>query len=230
MLVDPKSGHVTKHWRQDWTYEAKQRFEFAGGRTWRVRDIPAGVTRGAWTQCVYEVDDAPRYCGTGKWVHERGISTWTSDTTWRPLPRREYTRRSDYNALEVVNRHTIVPGGWTHEQFNTKVQRNPDGSRQDIAREFGFNEYHKAEDVDFKPAHAYWDATKGYWAKVRAHWAPFLTRAPGAHLKTKIDGMQMIMPLFTQADDVQSGKPIDEAGIDKAFAEWVEPAPAAGAP
>ena len=75
VLVDPKSGHVTKHWRQDWTYEAKQRFEFAGGRTWRVRDIPAGVTRGAWTQCVYEVDDAPRYCGTGKWVHERGIST-----------------------------------------------------------------------------------------------------------------------------------------------------------
>ena len=230
VLVDPKSGHVTKHWRQDWTFEARQRFEFAGGRTWRVRDIPADVTRGAWTQCVYEVDDAPRYCGTGKWVHERGISTWTSDTTWRPLPRREYTRRSDYNALEVVNRHTIVPGGWTHEQFNTKVQRNPDGSRVDIAREFGFNDYRKAEGVDFRPAYAYWDATKGYWAKVRADWAPFLTRAPGVHLKTKIDGMQMIMPLFMQADEVQSGKPVDGAAIDKVFAEWVEPAPATGAP
>lgn len=228
VLVDPKSGHVTKHWRQDWTFEAARRFEFDGARTWRVRAIPAAVTAGAWTECVYEVDDAPRYCGTGKWVHERGVSTWTSDQTWRPLPRREYTRRSDYNALDVVNRYTIVPGGWTHEQFNTKVRRDPDGGRVDLAREFGFNDYRKAEGIDFKPAYAYWNATRDYWAGVRARWAPFLAQPPGVHLKTKIDGMQMIMALFTQADDVQSGKTVADADIDKVFAEWVEPAPAAG--
>ena len=44
-----------------------------------------------------------------------GCERASAQRTWRPLPRREYTRRSDYNALDVVNRHTIVPGGWTHE-------------------------------------------------------------------------------------------------------------------
>lgn len=225
VLVDPKSGHVTKHWRQDWTFEAKRRFEYTDDRIWSVRDIPADTTRGAWTQCVFEVHDAPRYCGTGRWEHARGLSTWTSAATWRPLPRREYTRRSDYNALDVVNRHAIVPGGWTHEQFNTKVLRGADGSRSEIAREFGFNDYRKAEGIDFKPAYDYWSATKDYWMKVRVRWTQRLAQAPGVRLKTKSDGMGMIMPLFTQADEVQSGKPVADADIDKVFAEWVEAAP-----
>ena len=38
ILVDEKSGHVTKHWRQDWTYEApsalrvQRRPDLAGAR------------------------------------------------------------------------------------------------------------------------------------------------------------------------------------------------------
>ena len=227
ILVDAKSGHVTKHWRQDWTYEASSRWEFTSDQTWRVRAIPAGDTAGAWTQCVYEVSDAPRYCGTGRWKHEGGIATWTSDYTWRPLPRREYTKRSDYNAMGVVNRHTIVPGGWTHEQDNTKVLRRADGSIDHaIAREFGFNDYRKDTDVDFKPAYDYWTATQDYWAKVRMRWDAFLSQPPGLHLKTKVDGMAMIIPLFTQAGEIQEGKAVADAEIDKVFAEWVEKAPA----
>lgn len=227
ILVQQSTGHVTKHWRQDWTYEAPQRWEFAADQTWRVRDIPAEKTRGAWTQCVYEVSDAPRYCGTGKWNHRYGVSTWTSDRTWRPLPRREYTKRDDYNAMNVENRHTIVPGGWTHEQDNTKTVRRADGSTErTIAREFGFNDYIRTDELNFQPAYDYWDATKDYWAKVRARWDGFLSQPPGLHLKTKVDGMAMIIPLFTQAGEVQEGKDVPDAEIDKVFAEWVEPAPA----
>ncbi|MGO4774381.1 DUF6607 family protein, partial [Lysobacter sp. 2RAB21] len=153
ILVDGKSGHVTKHWRQDWTYEAPQRFEFSADQTWHVRKIPADLNRGAWTQCVFEVSDAPRYCGTGRWDYKNNIATWTSDASWRPLPRREYTKRSDYNAVAAINRHTITPNGWTHEQFNTKVLRKPDGTQEELAREFGFNDYQKTKDVDFKPAY-----------------------------------------------------------------------------
>jgi len=36
LLVDGKSGHVTKHWRQDWVYEAPNRFEFSADQTWQV--------------------------------------------------------------------------------------------------------------------------------------------------------------------------------------------------
>ncbi len=225
ILVDGKSGHVTKHWRQDWTYEAPTRFEFSADQTWQVRPIPAALNAGAWTQCVYEVSDAPRYCGTGRWDHANDVATWTSDLSWRPLPRREYTRRSDYNALAVVNRHTLTPNGWTHEQFNTKILRGTDGSQQEIAREFGFNDYNKTTDVDFKPAYDYWKATAGYWGKVRERWNGFLGQAPGVHLKTKLDGMAMIIPLFTQAQDLQDGKPVKDADIDAVFAQWVEKAP-----
>ena len=225
ILVDGKSGHVTKHWRQDWTYEASSRFEFSADQTWQVRTTPAERNKGAWTQCVFEVSDAPRYCGTGRWDYANGIATWTSDLGWRPLPRREYTRRSDYNAVSAINRHTITPNGWTHEQFNTKVLRKPDGSQVELAREFGFNDYRKTKEVDFKPAYEYWDATKDYWAKVRARWDDFLSKPPGVRLKTRIDGMAMIIPLFTQAGELEEGKTVADQDIDMVFSEWVEPAP-----
>ena len=144
------------------------------------------------------------------------------------MPRREYTKRSDYNAVEMVNRHTITPGGWTHEQFNTKVLRKPDGSRVELAREFGFNDYRRTTEIDFKPVYRYWAATSGYWAKVRERWAGFLSRPTGLHLKTKVDGMAMIIPMFTQAGQLEQGKPVADAEIDKIFAQWVEPAAAAG--
>ena len=224
LLVDGKSGYVTKHWRQDWVYEAPGRFEFTADQTWSVRSIAADKNKGAWTQCVFEVSDAPRYCGTGRWDYTNGIATWTSDLSWRPLPRREYTKRSDYNAVSAVNRHTITPNGWTHEQFNTKVLRKPDGSQVELAREFGFNDYQKTTEVDFKPAYTYWEATRGYWAKVRARWDGFLLKTPGVHLKTRIDGMAMIIPLFTQAGALEEGKAVPDKDIDRVFAEWVEPA------
>lgn len=224
ILVDEKSGHVTKHWRQDWVYEAPSRFEFSADQTWQVRAIPVEKNKGAWTQCVFEVSDAPRYCGTGRWDYNNGIATWTSDPSWRPLPRREYTKRSDYNAVSAVNRHTITPNGWTHEQFNTKVLRKPDGTQVELAREFGFNDYQRTKEVDFKPAYKYWDATSGYWAKVRTRWDAYLSKPPGVHLKTKIDGMAMIIPLFTQAGELEEGKSVADRDIDEVFAEWVEPA------
>ena len=42
--------------------------------------------------------------------------------------------------------------------------------------------------------------------------------------------MAMIIPLFTQAGDVQEGKTVSDAEIDKVFAEWVEPAGPEAAP
>ena len=224
ILVDEKSGHVTKHWRQDWTYEAKQRFEFTADQIWTVRALSAAETQGAWTQCVYEVSDAPRYCGTGRWTHEGGVPMWTSDLTLRPLPRREYSKRSDYNVVTAINRHTLTPAGWTHEQFNTKVRRSADGEEIAIAREFGFNDYQKTTEVDFKPAYDYWNSTRDFWTKVRGRWDGFLT-SKGVHLKTKIDGMAMIIPLFTQAGELEAGKQVADVAIDKVFAQFVEPAP-----
>jgi len=225
LLLHVPSGHVTKHWRQDWEYEAPRRLEFAADQTWRWRTLTQDETEGRWTQCVYEVSDAPRYCGSGRWVHENGISTWTSDTSWRPLPRRDYTKREDYNALGAINRHTITPDGWAHEQDNIKAVRDAAGNVQAvIVREFGFNDYRRTDEIDFGPVYAYWNATAGYWARVRAHWAQRLQNVPGIHLVSGRDGMALIKPMFEHAQRVIEGDTVEEAELDALFSEWVQPA------
>jgi len=223
LLVSADGRHVTKHWRQDWTFEAPTRFEFGAAQTWTLRPIAAELTRGAWTQCVYEVSDAPRYCGTGRWNHRYGVSTWTSDRSWRPLPRREYTVRSDYDAINAENRHTIVPGGWTHEQDNTKTVRDAaDGAMRTLVRETGFNDYRRTTAFDFGPAYRYWDKTRAYWAAVRARWDAALATG-GVRLDTEVDGMAMIVPLFALAARIEAGETVRDADVDAVFARWVKP-------
>ena len=216
------SGAVIKHWRQDWTWQADQRLEFVDDQTWKQVPIPAERSAGAWTQCVFEVSDAPRYCGTGKWNHRYGNATWTSDRTWRPLPRREYTTRDDYNALNVENRHTITPTGWTHEQDNSKVLRVDGETREVLVREFGFNHYIRTSETDFGPAYAYWDDTADYWAKVREAWNRHI-EAGGLRLDTEVDGMPIIDGLFDVAEQVREGEPASPEAIEAVFQRYVVP-------
>ena len=227
LLLSDDGQHVTKHWRQDWMYQASERLEFSEDQTWRIRPLPADLIDGRWTQCVYEVSDAPRYCGTGSWKHEHGVSTWTSDLDWRPLPRREYTQRSDYNALSVVNRHSITPNGWTHEQDNTKVVRQGQATRELVVRETGFNDYRRVTDFNFAEAYDYWNSTAPYWARVRAQWERRIESGKGIHLKSGLTGMEMIVPMFGHAERVQHGTPVDDASIAEVFDTWTaRPAPA----
>jgi hypothetical protein len=173
ILVSKDGEHVIKHWRQDWTYEDRTLREFAGGRTWTARRLPASEVRGTWTQAVYEVNDGPRYESYGRWDHEGAYAAWQSHLTWRPLPRREYTTRKDYDVILAVNRHAITPWGWVHEQDNTKWER-ANTEHPYIARELGVNEYRRIGTFDFSPARAYFERTKGYWSAVRGEWQRLL--------------------------------------------------------
>lgn len=216
------AGSVIKHWRQDWIFEADQRLEFSDDQTWTRVDIPDDKSAGAWTQCVYGVADTPRYCGTGKWNHRYGNAIWTSDRTWRPLPRREYTTREDYNALNVENRHTITPEGWTHEQDNSKVVRENGHTQQVLVREFGFNNYKRNSSFDFAPAYEYWDRTATYWAKIRSTWQQQFD-AGGVVVATDVDGLPVIEGLFELAERVRDGGDIDSAEIEQIFSDYVRP-------
>jgi len=209
-------GEVIKHWRQDWTWEAGHRLEFVADQTWRRVKLPANDTAGAWTQCVYGVADTPRYCGTGDWTHRYGQATWTSDRTWRPLPRREYTTRDDYNALNVENRHTITPDGWTHEQDNSKVVRADGETREVLVREFGFNHYRRNPEFDFSPAYSYWDDTREYWARVRETWQRHFD-AGGVYLDTPLSGQPVIDGLRELAEAAREGQRPDAAAIRAVF-------------
>jgi hypothetical protein len=71
-----------------------------------------------------QVDDSPRYESIGTWVHVDGRHEWQSKTD-SPLPRREFTKRSDYNVLRRGNRIYLTPQGWMFEQDNKKIVRTP---------------------------------------------------------------------------------------------------------
>lgn len=170
ILVSKDGEHVVKHWRQDWTYQNRVLREYAGKRTWTSRRLSVAEVRGTWTQAVYEVNDGPRYSSFGRWNHSGAYSAWQSAQTWRPLPRREYSTREDYDVLLAVNRHAITPWGWVHEQDNTKWDRADSTGHPYVARELGVNEYRRVTDFDFSPARVYFERTRHYWAAVRAYW------------------------------------------------------------
>ncbi|SEL41473.1 DUF6607 family protein [Nitrosovibrio tenuis] len=214
---------VTKHWRQDWVYESPKRWVYTGNQHFEQQERDPAEIPGTWTQLVYEVNDGPRYSGSGKWNHRYGVSTWTSDRNWRPLPRREYTKRSDYQLINTENRQTITPQGWAHEQDNTKVIRTKDGKDTLLVREFGFNDYRRIEGYDFEPALAYWKATSEFWASVRARWDKIFTTHGSVTLSIIPADETFNMAVLELADAYRKNPQLDlyQAKLDDIFSKYV---------
>ena len=221
ILVLGPDHTVVKHWRQDWQYEPTQVLRFRGNGRFETETVARDVAKGAWSQTVFEVDDAPRYAGIGHWTHDEGVDAWTSDRAWRPLPRREYTKRSDYQALEVVNRHTLTPGGWVHEQDNTKLTIAADGKITSLAREVGVNSYTRIADYDFGAGRAYWHKTNAFWTEVRARWQKLEDVHPRFTTAPEPNGEPRIEAFFTLAARVEKGETVAPAEIDAVFAKYV---------
>ncbi|HNR91575.1 MAG TPA: hypothetical protein PKO41_04020 [Dokdonella sp.] len=206
--------HVIKHWRQDWHYEPADLLRYRGRSRFEHEAVDANAARGAWAQVVYEVDDAPRYSGIGHWTHSDGVDAWMSDLSLRPLPRREHSKRRDYQAIEAYNRHTLTPGGWVHEQDNTKLVIDVDGKRHAIARERGINSYTRITDFDFNPGREYWEKTKAYWASVRDAWARGAAAKASFELEPDPDDEPRINELFGQAERARKGETVPVAEIE----------------
>ena len=113
---------IVKHWREDWTYENPILWKYKGNKLWTKESLSAEQVRGKWTQAIWEVSDAPRYQGLSEWINTDGKTFWQNSTD-APLPRREYSVRSDYNILRRTNRLIVTDNGWIHEQDNQKIIR-----------------------------------------------------------------------------------------------------------
>lgn len=200
ILVMGEQHTVVKHWRQDWVWQPRATWIFEGHRRWTRRALATGEAQGTWEQSVWEVDDSPRYFGLGRWMHAHGVSQWSSAPSPRPLPRREYTTRSDYDILLAINRHAITPAGWVHEQDNTKLVAR-EGRDAALAREVGVNTYTRLApgDYDFSAGRNYWQRSAPFWATVRAWWAQRLAGAPVLHLHEQVDGRLLYQQLFERA-------------------------------
>ncbi len=195
---------VMKHWRQDWQYEKRELLVYAGNNVWEKQPQPRKAVQGTWAQAVYQVDDSPRYESYGRWEHKPNFSTWKSELTWRPLPRREHSVRSDYQVLEGYNRHTILPDGWVQEEENYKLKLTPQGKpaadRPYVAKELGVNRYQRITGFDFSAGDAYWKKTGGFWRIVREEWAAIAEREAPFRVRDKVDDQELFMPLFEYAE------------------------------
>jgi hypothetical protein len=200
---------VTKHWRQDWAYEPAQLVEYKGRDRWQARPLAEPERRGAWAQTVYQVDESPRYASVGRWQHSASFSTWLSADTWRPLPRREWSVRDDYQTLLGTNRHTVGPTGWTQEENNLKTvltaQREIDPGQPYLAREYGLARYERLRDADFAAADRYYERTRGFWQQVRGTWSAAFAKQGMVTLRGPVDKLGMFMPLFERADRIEAG-------------------------
>ena len=214
LVVGPDSAPiVVKHWRQDWQYQPERVLVFIGGNAWEWRDVPATEGAGAWSQTVYQVDDAPRYGAVARWTYDDGLAAWTPPMEWRPLPRRDMTTRDDYHTIDAINRHVITPWGWVHEQDNAKLILSDDP--QALVREIGVNTYRKYDDYPVEAADNYWAATSEFWAGVRAEWTAIEAEYEAFAITIKGETEPLYMPLLELADQLQAG----ETTLEPALAE-----------
>ncbi|WP_258099599.1 DUF6607 family protein [Marinoscillum pacificum] len=190
---------IIKHWRQDWLYENTDLYTYDQGDSWKYKSLDPKAVKGQWTQNVYQVDDSPRYGASASWVHLDGKDYWESYAD-APLPRREYTKRKDYNVMVRKNRHEITKEGWIHEQDNKKVNRQA-GTDELIAWEKGWNTYQKVEESKCAAAKEWWSANSSYWADVRAVWDELFATQETLTINSVADNEKLYRRIFALGDE-----------------------------
>ena len=223
---------VTKHWRQTWQYEPTALVEFKGRDRWERRKVTPAESRGQWSQTVYQVDESPRYASLGHWNHSASFSTWISADTWRPLPRREWSVRKDYQVLLGTNRHTITATGWTQEENNLKTvlteDRRIDPAHPYVAREYGVARYSRIHHYDFASADEYYQKTRPFWEGVLSTWHQLFVGHAQITLRAPVDQAGLFHKLFEYADKLAAGeKPTASADqvIRESLLDMGAPAP-----
>lgn len=216
IVGNPAEPHIVKHWRQDWEYENTNLYEYNHNNKWNFVTLPKDQVKGQWTQRVFQVDDSPRYEGSASWVHVDGKSYWEDETS-APLPRREYTKRSDYNVTTRRNRHEITNYGWLHEQDNDKVVRADGKEDVIIAQEKGYNTYVKVDDNRCKAAQDYWKENQEKWAIVRTKWDEVFARNKDLILEEKVDNKVMFKYLLDDENynSAETINPLIESFVKK---------------
>ena len=210
-------NYVIKHWRQDWIYENRNLLKFDANNSWKHILKSKKDVKGQWTQKVFQVDDSPRYEGTSSWVHVDGKSFW-ENSSYAPLPRREYTKRNDYNILIRGNRHEIVDEGWIHNQDNYKVVKDSESNFEEIiAGEKGFNTYTKLDESKCIIAINWWNDNNAKWSLVRNKWDSIYSKNEDISLNRTVKDKPLFSYLF---DDKVIGKEeigliIDKFVVDK---------------
>jgi hypothetical protein len=205
-------GHVIKHWREDWVYEAPELLNYTGENTWVKQKVDKKDVAGKWTQTVWQVDDMPRYQGYSAWINNDGKTYW-ENTAYAPLPRREITVRSDYNIMKRTNRIIPTSYGWLHEQDNDKIIRTAKGDEL-LAQEKGLNYYTKIDDAKCAVALAKWEASKDFWVVVKKEWSRYIDKQSVLMVKDLVDDEKLYEHLYVVEKEWKEKK-LSEKELEK---------------
>ena len=190
--------YVIKHWRQDWIYQNEDLLKYDGNNNWKYKSKTKKDVKGQWTQKVYQVDDSPRYEGSATWVHIDGKSYW-ENSSYAPLPRREYTKRDDYNIMIRGNRHEITNDGWIHDQDNFKVVKDYNSNSEVIiASEKGLNIYTRVDESKCNEAINWWDENYVKWSFVVDKWNTIYSKKDDISLRRSVEDKPLFSFLFDE--------------------------------
>ncbi|MFZ2030917.1 MAG: DUF6607 family protein [Vitreimonas sp.] len=205
VVEDQGQPVIVKHWRQDWTYEPRSVLQYQRLNQWRIANVENRARANAWSQTVWQTDDSPRYGGTGRWDHSDGVSAWTSEPTLRPLARRDAVRHPPYDHYRGINRHSITPTGWVHEQDNAKLGMH-NGASAMFVHETVINTYDRASDFPIAAGESYWAHTRDYWAAIRAEWERVINAQRGVRLVEEAENGSITGPrLMELANNIDHG-------------------------
>ena len=185
----PNNQSVIKHWRQDWVYQNQDLYTYDTANTWNYTQMSKKRVKGQWTQKVFQVDDSPRYEGSSTWVHVDGKSYW-ENTNYAPLPRREYSKRNDYNIMLRTNRHEITDSGWVHDQDNKKILKK-EGEEIVLAEEKGLSPYKRVSLKKCAKALSWWTNNEEKWSSVRHEWETIYNKKQSLKLNSSVNGKKL---------------------------------------
>lgn len=213
-LLIVSDSMIIKHWRQDWHFQNQVMLEYQKNLEWSKKTISPSESNGTWTQKVYQVDDSPRYEGYANWVDVNGKTYWESMVS-APLPRREFTKRSDYNVMLRNNKHKITEDGHVHELDNGKVIRT-EAKDSVLVWEKGMNTYTKVDDSQCQAARDWWTQNREFWLDVRFVWNEVIESSDYINLEWKVEDKKLWQRLFALGDEHMTKKSYnsDKARVD----------------
>ena len=218
-LLVVNDSMVVKHWRQDWLFENEKMLAYDKDQVWNNIQITPAQAKGTWTQKVYQVDDSPRYEGFGTWNHVDGRSFWESKSD-APLPRREHTKRDDYNVVGRFSHIEIFNDGWILDQDNEKIVREDNKKDFVLVNEKGIERFYTG-DYNCKAAEDYWNRTQAFWAIVRDVWTDKLAKGT---IKVEVfkNGNVIYMKMFELAEQAGKAKKFNEKEVKSTVKKLME--------
>ncbi len=220
-LLIVNDSTIVKHWRQDWLFENTTLLAYYKDNEWRKTTLKPAQVKGQWTQKVFQVDDSPRYEATGTWNHVDGKHFWEAECD-APLPRREFTKRSDYNVMHRKSRIEITAAnGWFLEQDNQKILRS-NGIDKLLCNEKGMESFTPGS-YNCQVAIDWWSKNKTYWDLVRTVWNDVFNTNNALKFERKIGDSTLWQQLF-KLEKEQAKASVDEQkqNIKKAIEDYLK--------